>query len=130
MTYASKCKDPECNYQWEWNSSRMTDANPECIYCGGPSERLYFPIAAVWTKNIAAYGDPRSEGFHKQNRDGGHWTLETDDKGKVSKTFIATPQDQANYCKRNHLVNPKDLPSNLSVAKDGKSYETVNRSEI
>lgn len=109
----------------------MTSADPACPTCTGPTQRAYFPVAAIWTNGIAAYGDRKSEGFHRQQRDGGHIALETDkDTGAVRKCFIDTPQAQSEYCKRNGLVDPKNIPSNLSIAKDGKSYETVNRSEI
>ncbi len=109
----------------------MTTEDPDCPECGGSTERGYFPVAAIWTKGIAAYGDPKSEGFYKQQKAGWHWTLEADkETGKVSKVFIETPKQQADYCKRNGLLNPKDLPNNLTVAKDGKSYEAANISEI
>lgn len=109
----------------------MTADDPPCPVCSGPTERNYFPVAAIWTKGIAAYGNPKSENFHQQQRDGGHIAMETDkESGKLRQVFIDTPQAQSDYCKRNGLIDPKNLPSNLSVAKDGKSYETVNRSEI
>ncbi len=80
---------------------------------------------------MAAYGSKGSEGYHKQQRDGGHWTMETDkESGKVSKTFISTPAEQAQYCKRNGLVNPKEIPGNLAINADGRSYQTVNKCEI
>ena len=127
--YRSSCF--VCENTFEWESPRMTTEDPACPTCAGPTQRAYFPVAAIWTKGIAEYGDKRSENFHKQQRDGGHVSLETDkDSGAVRKVFIDTPQAQREYCKRNNLLNPKDLPSNLSIAKDGKSYETVNRSEI
>lgn len=109
----------------------MTTEDPACPTCAGPTERNYFPVAAIWTKGIAAYGDPKSENFHKQQKAGGHMAMETDkDTGAVRKVFIETPQQNREFCRRNGLVNPNDLPSNLSIAADGKSYETVNRSEI
>jgi hypothetical protein len=108
----------------------MTSADPACPTCAGPTERAYYAVAAIWTKGIAEYGDKRSEGYYQQQKAGGHWTMETDETGKVSKTFISTQQQNRDYCRRNGLINPNDIPSNLSIAKDGKSYETVNRSEI
>ena len=127
--YRSSCF--VCETTFEWDSPRMTTEDPPCPTCAGATERNYFPVAAIWTKGIAAYGDPKSEGFHKQQKTGGHMAMETDPRtGNVIKTFISNPQEQASYCKRNGLVDPKNLPSNLSIAADGKSYETANRSEI
>lgn len=109
----------------------MTTEDPPCISCDGPTERSYFPIAAIWTKAMGDYADPKSENYYQQKQAGGHWTMEAHpDTGVVSKTFIDSPKSQDLYCKRNGLLNPKDLPSNLKVAANGTSYETVNKSEI
>lgn len=109
----------------------MTTEDPECPTCGGATERGFFPVASIWTKALGDYGDKRSENYYQQKQAGGHVALETDkDSGAVRKVWLDTPQAQASYCKRNGLIDPKNLPSNLSVAADGKSYETVNRSEI
>jgi hypothetical protein len=108
----------------------MTAEDPACPTCSGPTERNYYAVAAIWTKGIASYGDQKSENFHKQQRDGGHWTMETDETGKVSKTFISTQQQNRDYCRRNGLINPNDIPSNISIAKDGKSFEKNNISEV
>ena len=129
MTYKSNCF--VCDTTFEWQSPRMTADNPPCPECGGPTERGYYPIAAVWTKNIAAYSDRNVEGYHKQQKDGGFWTMEHDkETGKVSRCFIDSPQKNSEYCKRNGLLDPKSLPSNLKVAADGQSYEKTNVSEI
>ncbi len=126
--YRSSCF--VCETTFEWDSPRMTTEDPACPTCAGATKRNYFPVAAIWTKGIAEYGDRRSENFYQQQKAGGHWTMETDETGKVSKTFISTPKEQADYCRRNGLVDPKNIPSNLKVAANGTSYETVNRSEI
>ena len=128
-TYQSHCAP--CEFSFEWQSPRMTLADPVCPKCQGPTQRGYYPIKSIWTKPLAAYGDPKSENFYQQQKAGGHWTLETDkETGKVSKTFIDTPQKQTDYCRRNNLQDPKDLPSNLSIAADGKSFEKANISEL
>lgn len=129
MTYRSNCF--VCDTTFEWASPTMTTEDPLCPECGAATERSYFAVAAIWTKPMGAYADPKSENYHQQQKAGGHWTMETDkESGKVSKTFIDSPQKQTEYCRRNGLVDPKNVASNLKVAADGKSYETVNRSEI
>lgn len=113
----------------------MTAEDPPCPTCAGPTSRNYFPVAAIWTKALASYGDKSKETYHKDARAGGHWSLESKsdravEAGKPIKVFLETPQQQAEYCKREGLVNPKELPNNLTIAKDGKSYEKNNISEI
>lgn len=131
--YASVCK--ECGMEFEWDSPRMTAGSKDCPQCHGATERLFFPVAAIWTKSLSAYGDPRKETFAKDDKAGGHWTFEKNsaaaiEAGKPLPVFIDTPQAQREYCKREGLMNPKDLPSNLTVDSSGKGYETSNRSEI
>ncbi len=132
-TYASYCR--ACEREFEWTSARMTTFDPACVECGGPTERGYFPIAAIWTRGISDYGDKRGETYRKDIQAGGHWTFEKNSDaaqsaGRPLPVLIRTQQDQNDYCRREKLINPKDLPSNLSVAADGASYEKANLSEI
>ena len=129
MTYSNKCFI--CKEEFDWMAPRFNSPNPECPKCGGVTERQITAPAIVWSKPLGSYADPKSEGFHKQQKAGGHWAMEKHpETGAVSKTFLATPQDQASYCKRNGLIDPKNLPTNLSISKDGRSYEKTNVSEI
>lgn len=128
-TYQSRCTP--CDFAFEWQSPRMTLADPACPKCGGATERGYYAIQSIWTKPLAAYGDPKSENFYQQQQAGGHVSLETDkDTGAVRKVFIDTPQKQTEYCRRNGLLDPKNLPSNMSISADGRSFEKANISEI
>lgn len=109
----------------------MTTEDPPCISCAGPTERSYFPIAAIWTKAMGDYADPKSENYYQQKQAGGHTALEVHpDTGEVSKVWIDSPQKNSDYCRRNGLIDPKNIASNLQVAANGTSYETVNKSEI
>ncbi len=129
MTFDNACR--VCGVVLELVAQKLDSPLPACPQCGLTMERLVSAPAVVWTKPMASYGSKNVEGFAKQEKDGGHWTLETDkESGKVSRTFIGSHADQKNYCRRNGLMNPSDLPSNLTVAKDGRSYETANKCEI
>ncbi len=113
----------------------MTTVDPACPGCWSPTERTYFPIASIWSKPLSAYADPSKETFRKDEKAGGHWAFEkTSDQaqaaGRPLPVFLRTQQDQNEYCKREKLINPRDLPSNLSVAADGHSYEKANLSEV
>jgi putative FmdB family regulatory protein len=129
MTYINRC--PTCGVDFEWLAPRFTTPDPDCRKCGGPTERQVTAPAIVWTKPMGAYADPNSENYYQQQKAGGHWAMETDKAtGAVSKVFIDSPQKQSDYCRRNGLIDPKNLPNNISVAKDGKSFEKNNVSEI
>jgi len=128
VTFENGCRD--CGVVLELVAQKLDSPLPSCPQCGAVMERLVSAPAVVWSKPMAAYGDRSKEGFTKQDKAGGHWALEKTDDGTVHKTFIDTPQANREYCKRNHLMNPADLPSNLSIAKDGRSYETANKCEI
>ncbi len=103
---------------------------PACPQCGRAMQRMVSAPAVIWSKPMSAYGDRSKEGFAKQDKSGGHWAMEKRDDGSVGRCFIDSEQKNREYCKRNHLIRPSDLPSNLSVAKDGRSYETANKCEI
>lgn len=95
------------------------------------TQRLVSAPAVVWAKPMAAYGDPKREHFAQDSKTGGHIALEKHpETGVVSKTLIDTPQRQTEYCRRNGLIDPKNLPGNLSINADGRSYATVNKCEI
>lgn len=133
MTYSSNCF--VCETSFDWTSPVMTTADPACPTCGGPTSRQYHPVAAIWSKSLSSYGDRSKETFAKDDKAGGHWTFEKSsaeavEKGRPIPVFLDSPQKQREYCKREGLVNPKDLPSNLTVAANGTSYEKNNVSEV
>lgn len=131
--YRSNCF--KCDTSFDWQSPRMTSEDPLCPECGGATERGYFPTAAIWTKGISDYGSKNLETYQKDQKAGGHWTYERNsdaakEAGRPLPVFIQTVADQKSYCRREGLIPPTELPNNLSVASDGKSYETANISEI
>lgn len=133
MTYKSNCF--VCETTFEWQSSKMTTEDPPCPECGGPTDRGYFPVAAVWSKPLVAYQDSKKEFYGRDQALGGHVVFEKNSdqaksEGRIIKRVIRTPQDQSDYVRREGLVHPKDLPSNLTVDKSGTGYETANRSEV
>jgi hypothetical protein len=131
--YKSVCKN--CNKSFEWYSACMTLSDPPCPDCGGTTARGYFPLANIWSKPLVAYGDPKKESFHKDEALGGHVVFERDSdqaksEGKPIRRVIRTIEDQKRYCKAEGLLNPRDIPNNLTVGADGKSYEKNNISEV
>ena len=133
MTYENRCTF--CHLKFDWLAARFESPNPPCPDCGASTERLISAPAVIWSKPLVAYQDVKGETTKKDMANGGHFVFERDsdeakEKGHPVRRFISTPQDQAEYCRREGLMNPKDLPSNLSIAKDGMNYETVNRSEV
>ena len=128
LTYENACHD--CRVIVELVAQKEDSPLPTCPDCGKPMERMVSAPAVIWTKPMAAYGSKSSEGYHQQQQAGGHWAFEKTPEGKATKTFIDTPQAQSEYCKRNGLIDPKNVPGNLSVNADGRSYNTVNKCEI
>ncbi len=133
MTYTSRC--PACRLSFDWRAARFTSPDPACPQCAGVTARQISAPAIIWSKPLNAYADPGKETFKKDQKNGGHWTFEKQsdralEAGKPLPVLIETPQQQAAYCRREGLVNPRDLPPNLSVSKDGTSYETANLSEV
>ncbi len=82
--------------------------------------RLLSTFAVVFTGVISArYLDSSAEGAHK--RDGGHWAYEKDAAGKTKACYIETFDQQRDFCKRNKLANPKEMPHSYPVAEDGRT---------
>lgn len=131
--YSQSCNF--CKNRFEFYSALMTSDDPACPKCGGETGRIFHAPGVIWSKPLVAYGDATKENYSRDNTNGGFWVNERDsdrarEAGHPVSTFISTPQEQAAYCKREGLMNPRDLPSNLSVTKDGAGWETANRSEI
>lgn len=128
MTFENRCN--ECGATLELVAQKLDSPLPACPQCGLTMERLISAPAVVWTKPMAAYGDRSKEGYKNQQQAGGHFAMEKDENGNVSRVLIDSHKAQADYCKRNNLINPNSMPSNISVSKDGRSYETTNKCEI
>ena len=74
-------------------------------------------FAVVFTGALTArYNDKRLENSHQD----GHVAWERDATGKPHPVHIETFDQQRDFCKRNHLMNPKDAPTNYEVAEDGR----------
>lgn len=128
--------DCVCNsgHRFEWLARRYDDLDPEC-QCGAPSHRLPSRPNVIWSKSLNSYADPTRETYAKDQKAGGHWVMERKSQqaletGKPTSVFIDSVQKQNEYCRREGLVRPSDLPPNLSIAADGASWETTNKSEV
>jgi len=124
-----------CRRKFEWLAKSHESTDPRCPDCDGPTERLVGAPNVIWTKPISEYGNKNAETYQKDLKNGGHWTFEKNSDaaqlaGKPLPVFIRNEKDNADYCRREKLINPKDLPSNLKVSAGGDSYETANRSEV
>lgn len=128
MTFDNACR--ECGATLELVAQKLDSPLPACPQCSAVMERLVSAPAVVWTKPMCDYGDRSKEGYKKQQQAGGHFAMEKDEKGNVSRVLIDSHKAQADYCKRNSLINPNSMPGNLQVSKDGRSYETTNKCEV
>lgn len=81
------------------------------------------------------YGSNKLESYGKDQKAGGHWMYRKK-SGKAAETGVAEPvwienhAQQRSFCRDEGLIPPSDMPSNISIAKDGASFETANKSEI
>lgn len=77
----------------------------------------------VFTGDLTSkkYKDPKSEGY----REGGHWAVDKSGvDGNPRHVYIETFQQQKEFCKRNGLVNPKDIGP-MDAASDGKKSSST-----
>lgn len=132
-TYRQVC---ESGHEFEFYSSVMTSEDPQCPTCHCSTQRAYrFAPGVIWSKALVDYNDPSKENAQRDFKNGGFWVNERDSDqakaaGRPIQTFIRTVKDQEDYCKREGLINPRDIPGNLSVTKDGAGWETANKAEI
>lgn len=95
---------------------QVEDPPPDCKICEEPTVRLISSFAMPFCGNITArYNDKDKEGAHQE----GHWAyaLRTPD-GKPKPVFLDTFQAQAEFCKQEGLVNPRELPSHAEAVSD------------
>jgi hypothetical protein len=116
------CKNPACTgYQ---NVPTMTADEELHCECGAVLELAVYPIASVWVGEMSAkYLDRSKEGGDKQTA--GHWAFEKGEQyGKGAKpVYLETWQQQKEFCKRNGLARPQDMPNNYEVADDGRTVK-------
>jgi hypothetical protein len=111
------CKS--CGARQERYLSRASSPNPPCedAACGGETVRCISRFGIIWTGVISGtkYGDPTKEGYGRD----GHWVtqLRTPD-GVPRQKFITTFQEQAEHCRQEGLVNPRELSSHMEATGD------------
>lgn len=120
--FESKCTNERCRlYGIEIEHYYHNAAQPmnPCKRCGGPTQKIEASrFGIVFTGVISArYNDRDKEGANRE----GHWAFEKDPAGKTKPVFLETWQDQKEFCARNKLANPKEMPANYTVAEDGKT---------
>lgn len=118
MTYEFRCG--KCGAEQERYIPLFSSPNPPCEDqdCDGETVKLVSGFAIIFTGPLTTkYNDQRLEGAHRE----GHWAtaLRTVD-GKPKPEFIETFQQQKEFCRREGLVNPRDLPTNAEATSDKK----------
>jgi hypothetical protein len=113
----------------------MTSSCPPCPRCGEATSRIFHAPGVIWSKSLVEYNDPRKENAGRDQKNGGYWVNRTkswgaEADGKPRQEFITTPAQQAAYCREEGLINPRDIPNNLSVTADGMGWETANKAEV
>lgn len=102
-----------CGLVGEQYLSRVELPDPPCRACGGATVRQLSAFNVVFTGPLSAskYNDPKRAKAHLE----GHWVWERDAAGKPHPTLIRTFDDQRDYCKRNGLINPKEMPAHAEL---------------
>ena len=124
--YESSCQNPGCEgygRRVEWFSHVMTLSERPCPICGQTMTRLPSRFSVVWTGAIVTkYNDRSLEGGYKE----GHWAwrVRSSRSGHPEPVWIDTFQKQAEFCKEEKLINPKELPTNAQVSSDGMKLES------
>lgn len=119
--FESFCPSEACVQQgvpFEWLSRVIDNEEPTCESCGGETRRMISGFAVVFTGPITKkYNDPKSENYDQE----GHWAYRKKGtkSGKPEPVFIETFQQQAEFCRAEGLVNPKDTGP-VSVGADGR----------
>jgi hypothetical protein len=102
--------------------------DPFCPECGIQMKRRISAPHVIWTRPLAAYGDPKKETYEKDLRRGGHWVARKRSGGGTPENpkfeLIRTRQDQIAYCKSEGLSDPTDFSPNVRVSQDGKSFSS------
>ena len=113
---------PSCGFRTEHFYHHADDVI-YCDACGSVAERMASRFAVVFSGVIGSkYKDKNGPGGYKD----GTWAWDKDipEIGqKAGPRYLETFQDQKEYCKRNKLINPKDLGP-VEVGSDGKSVST------
>jgi hypothetical protein len=126
--YESMCATPGCSQygRVEEHYYSRSDAQDPICECGSQKRRVISLSHAIWTKPLCDYGDPSKEGFWRDKERGGHVVAYKRSNGGTEEKpifrTIRTRQDQLDYVRSEGLVDPMDLPENLQVSNDGKSW--------
>ncbi len=111
------------DHRFEAYLSRRENPDPDCNQCGGTTRRLISRFAAIWTKNISEYGDPKKETWHQDLKNEGHIVYRKRSQGgTVDKPIaerITSVAQQNRYCREEGLYQPGEVGS-FSVDKSGE----------
>ena len=92
------------------------------------SLRLISRFAAIWTKNISEYGDPKKETWHKDLKNEGHIVYRKRSQGgtidKPIPERITSVAQQNRYCREEGLYQPGEV-GNFSVDKSGEGASSA-----
>lgn len=101
----------------------MDESEPACR-CGQQMVKVPVMFAMPFSGDITSrYNDKRLEGGHKKS--GAHWVYERNTPdGKPKPRLIRTFAEQADYCRREGLVNPREAGP-AEISSDGRTVTSV-----
>ena len=118
-TFEGTCSNEACQENgrlFEYLLKKWDDPDPQCPACKSQILRYMSAPNIVWVKGIGQYCGENTDG---------HWASARNlDTGQVEKQFIATRQDQKEFCKRNGFYDPAEIPSVPTAGRDGKERNT------
>lgn len=120
--YESCCPDTECKSRGrrvEWYAAKSTSPDPSCQECGHLMQRLVSSFGVIWSRPFSYYNDKAKD--NSQMDEHTVWRKRSTRRadGKPEICTISTFKEQADYCREEKLVNPRDLPSNAEPSRDG-----------
>jgi len=124
MTREYACRNPKCAW-FEDRPTMRADVKAECENCGVSMEQIIGAPAVVWTSAplSSRYRNREGEGFRR--KDEGMWAWERNGPdGQPLKAprpvRLETWKDVHEYSKREHVYDPREIPSNIDSGEDGK----------
>lgn len=101
---------------------------PVCEGCGQPMVKLVSRFGFLWSGNL---GDNRYQKKIPESLTGqtpppsdGHWVMAKRTPDGIPRSeYITTRQQQREFCKREGLIDPTDMPSNSEVSADGRQLQ-------
>ena len=118
-TFEGTCPNDQCDNGgrlFEYLLKKWDAPDPDCPECGTRVLRYMSAPHISWAKGMGQYCGENTEG---------QWATSTDkETGKVEKHFIATRQDQKEFCKRYGYYDPAEIPTAVTAGADGKERNT------